>query len=57
MEKAWFLQGSTLLIFPFHNREKIIAFVISTCAPWGRSQLRRMTRNVEGAHRFGENFL
>ena len=46
MEKARFLQGSILLIFPFHNLEKIIAFVISTCALWRRSPLRRTTRNL-----------
>ncbi len=27
MEKARFLRGSILLIFPFHNRQKSIAFV------------------------------
>ncbi len=49
MEKARFLRGSILLIFLFHNRQKSIAFIISTCAPEGRSPLRRMTRYSEGA--------
>ena len=49
--------GSILLIFPFHNRQKSIASVISTCALLCRSPLRRMTRNFEGANCFGENYL
>jgi hypothetical protein len=49
--------GSILLIFSFHNRQKSISFVISTCVLYGRSLLRRMVRNFESANCFGENFL
>jgi len=56
MEKARFLQGSILLIFSFHNREKSIAFVISTCALLCRSPLRRMTKNLRALIALAKTF-